>query len=149
MSKLVSIVYRPRDATNSSECYVRVPLQEAMLTAEFGIEGDAKGGGSERNLNIMSESVMNQLASEGFDTAPGKMGEQLIVDIDDINSLPEGARLKIGGSAIVQLTIPRTGCGKFEKSLGKPREDAAGRLGMMARVEVGGPITLGDVIQVM
>ena len=148
MIKLVSIVYRPKDAENTPEHYVRVPLNEATLVADFGIDGDAKGGG-ERNLNIMSSDVMAQLATEGFITTPGTMGEQLIVEGVDVNALPTGTRLKIGDSTCVVLSIPRTGCGKFERSLGKPREEAAGRLGMMAQVELGGRITVGDTITVI
>ena len=149
MSKLVSIVYRPKNAQSSPDGYTRAPLDEATLVAGFGIEGDAKGGGIGRNLNIMSAETMEQLASEGFIVGPGKMGEQLILAGIDVNSLPEGARLRIGDTACVVLTIPRTGCAKFERCQDKPREDAAARLGMMARVEEGGTISVGDKITLL
>ncbi len=149
MYKLVSIVYRPETAQSSPEAYTRIPLTEANLVAGYGIDGDAKGGGSDRNLNIMSAETMKELGSEGFTVEPGKMGEQLILDGLDIDSLPKGARLKIGDTACVVVTIPRTGCSKFERFQGKRRDDAASRLGMMARVEVGGKIAVGDTVTIV
>jgi len=40
----------------------------------------------------------------------------------------------------------RHGCERFEAIQGRPREQAAGRLGVMARVVVGGPIRVGDPV---
>ena len=149
MGKLVSIVYRPADAQPSEESYTRVPLSEAELLKGKGIAGDAKGGAGDRNLNIMAAETLGALATEGFTVEPGRMGEQLILEGLEVNSLPEGARLQIGDRACVVLTIPRTGCSKFERQQGKLREEAAGRLGMMARVEVGGRIAIGDTVTVL
>ena len=119
MGKLVSIVYRPANAESSPEAYARVPIAAVELVAGFGIEGDAKGGGKDRNLNIMSAKTMGQLGSEGFTVEPGKMGEQLILDGLDVDSLPTGALLKIGDTACIEVTTPRTGCSKFERCQGK------------------------------
>lgn len=63
--------------------------------------------------------------------------------------LPADTRLQIGGQACVELTEPRTGCGKFERYQTKKREEAAERLGMMARVVKGGIITVGDAVQIL
>ena len=85
MGNLVSIVYRPANAESSPEAYARVPIAAVELVAGFGIEGDAKGGGKDRNLNIMSAKTMGQLGTEGFTVEPGKMGEQLILDGLDVD----------------------------------------------------------------
>jgi MOSC domain-containing protein YiiM len=149
MSELVSIVYKPMNAASSEEDYLRIPLAQTRLVVDYGIEGDAKGGNPTRQLNLMSAGTLQHLAQEGFRTAPGQMGEQLIVADLEIDHLPCGTRLQIGEQACVELTEPRTGCGKFERYQDKKREEAAGRLGMMARVVVSGTITTGDVVQVV
>ncbi len=150
MSELVSIVYKPQGAAPLEEGYTRIPLPQARLEVAQGIEGDAKGGGSpNRQLNVMSARSLEQLTQEGFQTAPGQMGEQLIVAEMDIDALPLGTHLRIGEQACVELTEPRTGCGKFERYQEKRREDAAGRLGMMARVVTSGVIAVGDPVQVI
>lgn len=148
MSKLVSIVYKPEGEPAKEDGYIRVPLQKALLVAGHGIEGDAKGGGN-RHLNIMSAPIMDGLAEQGFQTSPGQMGEQLIFSGLDINALAPGTRLQIGTQAQVELTEPRTGCAKFERHQGKLRQEASGRMGMMARVLAGGQIAIGDSVQVL
>jgi MOSC domain-containing protein YiiM len=149
VSELVSIVYKPKDGTAVAEGYTRVSLPQAQLIAGHGIEGDAKGGGAGRQLNIMTAETMRTLASEGFHTAPGQMGEQLVIAGLAVDSLPRGARIQIGDSACVEIGMPRTGCATFEQHQGKLRQEAARRMGMMAEVLVGGLIRVGDPVRVL
>jgi MOSC domain-containing protein YiiM len=149
MSELVSIVYRPKDAADSADGYRRVPLQQARLVAGYGMDGDAKGGGADRHLNVMAAETLQSLAREGFHTAPGQMGEQLIVARLAVDSLPAGTRLQLGASACIEIVEPRTGCAKFERHQGKLRQEASGRLGLMARVVTGGPIRVGDPVRLL
>jgi MOSC domain-containing protein YiiM len=147
MSELVSIVYRPSGAELSESGYTRVPRRQVELIEAYGIEGDAKGGGPDRHLNVMAAETLQSLAREGFHTAPGQMGEQLIIAGLAVDALPAGARLQIGESACIEVVEPRTGCGKFEQHQGKLRQEASGRLGVMARVVAGGPIQVGDPVR--
>lgn len=150
MGKLSSIVYKPREVAGTAEGYTRLPLREARLVVGQGIDGDAKGSGNPgRQLNIMTLEIVQQLGEEGFHTDVGEMGEQLIVTEIEVNALPIGTRLQIGATACVELTEPRTGCGKFERYQGKKREEASGRLGMMARVVADGTIHVGDPVRVV
>lgn len=144
MGRLTEIVMRPKGAPCSETGYTRVPLSEAQLVEGYGIQGDAKGGAEMRNLNIMSAETLQRLATEGFVTEPGRMGEQLAVSGVDIDALPAGARLQIGDAACIEITKPRTGCSKLERYQGKPLRASSGRLGMMARVIRGGRIAVGD-----
>ena len=148
MGELVSIVYKPVDEAAAEDGYTRIPLQEARLVVGHGIEGDSKGAAT-RQLNLMAAGTIQTLANEGFTSAPGELGEQLIVANVDIDSLPAGARLAIGQSACIEVTEPRTGCGKFERYQGKRKEEACGRLGQMARVVTGGMIRIGDPVRLV
>lgn len=149
MSKLASIVYKPQDALPSEEGYTRVPLQEARLVAGYGIEGDAKGGHPERHLNIMSAETVQTLGGEGFRTAPGQLGEQLLLAGLVVDDLLPGTHLQIGETARVEIVRPRTGCVIFEKHQDRQRQEAAGRLGMMAQVVESGVIRVGDSVKVL
>jgi MOSC domain-containing protein YiiM len=149
MGELVSIVYKPQDAVSDAAGYARTPLREARLVVGHGIDGDLKGGCPKRHLNIMAAETLQGLASEGFGASPGQLGEQLILSGIAVDALPPGARLQIGTSARVELTEPRTGCGKFERHQGKRKEEASGRLGMMARVITEGIIRVGDPVQIV
>ncbi len=149
MGELVSIVYKPQDAPANDGGYTRLPLQEAHLRIGKGIEGDAKGANTIRQLNIMAAGSVANLAGEGFRADPGSLGEQLLLAGIEIDSLPAGARLRIGESACIEVTEPRTGCGKFERYQGKRKEEARGRLGQMARVVADGLIRVGDPVQLL
>jgi MOSC domain-containing protein YiiM len=149
VGRLVSIVYTPRDrADRPQDHYVRVPLDRARLVENGGIEGDAKGRPGVRQINIMVAEVLDALRTEGFKTAPGELGEQLIVSGVDPASLAAGTRLRIG-EAVVEVTIPRTGCARFEMIQGKSKASVAGRLGVMARVVVGGEAGVGDGVELL
>lgn len=149
MSHLINIMYKPKNAQPTNGGYTRIPLQTAQLIAGHGIEGDTKGGGATRHLNIMSVEIQNALAQEGFQTQPGQLGEQLIIEGLDVNTLPAGTRLQIGEQALVEIVEPRTGCAIFERHQDKQRQEASGRLGMIAKVITGGAIALGDTVSVI
>jgi MOSC domain-containing protein YiiM len=150
MARVVSIVYRPRDTETPrpQDHFARVPLTRARLVEFQGIEGDAKGGTGDRQLNVMLAESLAELCSEGFKTDPGSLGEQIVISGVSADSLTTGTQVQIG-KAIIEIGIPRTGCVRFETIQGKPRQVAAGRLGVMARVVSAGEIAVGDTVAVL
>lgn len=149
-AKLVSIVYKPESNEAKPEGrYLRVPLQTANLVVGHGIEGDRKGGHPRRQLNIMSAETLNTLAGEGYNIEPGQMGEQMVVSGLDVDTLPVGTLLQLGDTAIIEVTIPREGCDRFEAIQGFPREKTTGRVGIMARVVESGQINIGDSVRIV
>jgi MOSC domain-containing protein YiiM len=152
MGRIVSIVYQtsPSDREAVPFRYSRTPLQSANLLADFGIEGDLKGGKHpDRQLNIMSVEHMRALGGEGYHSEFGQLGEQIAIEGLDINSLAPGTHLQLGPAAVVELRKPRTGCDWFETIQGKSPKFAQNRLGMMAAVIRSGPIQIGDEIRVL
>ncbi|HEY3284578.1 MAG TPA: MOSC domain-containing protein [Armatimonadota bacterium] len=149
MAHLSSIVYKPKEAPQVEGAYTRVPVVEARLVADYGIEGDAKGGSGTRQLNIMCAEALEGLAREGFTTEPGLMGEQLIVSGLDVDALKPGDVLALGSEARAEVVEPRVGCARFEQYQGKQREDAGGRMGVMARVTASGTIRVGDPVSLV
>ena len=144
MPSIVSITYSPpTEVPRPEDHYHRAPAAEAMLLADRGIESDRKSKGGKRQLNIMSAATLAQLREEGFHTNPGQMGEQIVLEGIDVDHLPAGAKLKLGPSAIVEVSIPRTGCDRFEHIQGKHKKLVGGRLGVMASVIVSGKIAVG------
>lgn len=150
MGEIVSIVYKPDHLPpRPTDHYTRVPVESARLVVGQGIEGDRKGGHPTRQLNLMAAEVLDQLGAEGFNVTPGQMGEQIIVRGIALDALPTGSRLRIGASAIIEVTAPRTGCDRFEALQGKAPALAAGRLGVMACVSADGEIRPGDPVEVL
>jgi MOSC domain-containing protein YiiM len=149
MGQVVSIVYAPRTKAGRPQGrYARVPLEVARLVENRGIEGDAKGRPGRRQLNVMAVEVVAGLRAEGFRTAPGELGEQVVIGGIPADELVPGARLRLG-QAVIEVTLPRTGCDRFEAIQGKPRAAAEGRLGVLARVLTGGEVRVGDEVTVV
>ncbi len=126
--------------------YARVPLEVATLLAGRGIVGDRKGGRPARQLNVMALETLEQLGAEGYRTAPGEMGEQIVLSGVAVDQLPAGTRLRLGGEAVLEVLEPRTGCDRLRHIQGCTPADVAGRLGVMARVVIGGTVRVGDPV---
>ena len=100
--QVVSIVYTPSDIPpKPADHYARVLVVSITLIANRGIDGDRKGNGRDRHLNIMSAETLEQLRGEGLKTGPGQMGEQIVVAGIAIDLLAPGSRLKIGDEVVV------------------------------------------------
>lgn len=150
MPTLSSIVYSPAtENPEPADHYQRVALTQATLTVKRGLTGDRKGGHPDRQLNVMTAEVLAGLAAEGYQTAPGQMGEQLVVSGLDLNALAAGDRVQLGAEAVIEVVKPRTGCDRFEAIQKLTRQQAAGRMGQMCRVVVGGAIAVGDPVRVV
>jgi MOSC domain-containing protein YiiM len=146
---IVSIVYTPASVERKpKDWYARVPLDHALLVEGHGIEGDLKGSRGQRQLNIMRAEAVAELEALGLQTKPGELGEQLIIAGLDPASLVPGARLRLGESAVIEITRPRTGCDRFEHIQGTSKESMDGRLGVMAKVVIGGEIRVSDAVEI-
>jgi MOSC domain-containing protein YiiM len=148
--RVVSIVFTPGDVEvrKPQGHYARVAADRVQLVEFLGIDGDAKGGAGDRQLNVMLAESLADLGTEGFRTDPGAMGEQIVISGIPADALVAGARLKLG-AAVIEIGIPRTGCARFEMIQGKPKQSAKGRLGAMARVVTGGAVAVGDAVEVL
>ena len=145
--KIVSIVHKPAGIDpRPPDHYARVPLQTATLEAGRGIVTDGKGNRPERQLNIMALESLEQLRAEGYRTAPGEMGEQIVVSGINVNKLAAGTRLRFGKDAVIEVVKPRTGCDRLKQIQGCTPAQVAGRIGVMARVLAGGTIQVGDAV---
>jgi len=147
---IVSIVHTPAGIDpRPPDHYARVPLDEATLAASRGIVTDRKGSRQQRQLNVMALETLEQLRAEGYRTAPGEMGEQLVVAGIDVDRLTNGTRLQLGDEVVIEVDKPRTGCDRLERIQGCTPPMVAGRLGVMARVLIGGTIRVGDAARVI
>jgi MOSC domain-containing protein YiiM len=146
---LKSIVYKPKDAPHTPHGYQRVALQAARLIADYGIEGDRKGGNPKRNLNVMDDITLAELAAEGYPTGIGVLGENLIISGIDLRTLPAGTHLQIGDEAVILLRALREPCEQLTELDSRLPSAAVGRVGFMCRVVKGGLIRVGDPVIVI
>lgn len=142
------------------------------LLEGLGVEGDAHMGAlvkhrsrvakdatqpNLRQVHLIHAELFAELDAKGFRVTPGAMGENITTQGLDLLALPQGARLHIGGNAIVEITGLRNPCSqidKFQKGLMQAvlDRDASGALvrksGVMGVVIAGGEVFAGDAITV-
>ena len=142
------------------------------LIEGLGVDGDAHAGVTVkhrsrvrrdptqpnlRQVHLVHRELFDELREKGFAIAPGDIGENVTTSGIDLLGLPRGTRLKLGASAIVEVTGLRNPCiqlnhfreGLMDATLDK---DAAGNLirkaGIMSIVLAGGEVRPGDPIAV-
>ena len=142
------------------------------LIAGHGVEGDVHAGATVkhrsrvrkdpeqpnlRQVHLIHRELHEELAGEGFEVAPGEMGENVTTSGVDLLALPTGARLRLGKEAIVEVTGLRNPCSQLDElapGLMKATldRDEDGELvrksGVMGVVLEGGEVRPGDPIEV-
>jgi MOSC domain-containing protein YiiM len=149
------------------------PEDAIRLLAGLGVEGDAHMGETVqhrsrkrwkpdlpnlRQVHLIGEELHEELRAQGFDVAPGRMGENVTTRGVDLLALPVGTRLMLGGEAVVELTGLRNPCKQLE-ALGAGLMEATleqapdgtliRKAGVMAVVVEGGEVRAGDAIAVV
>ncbi len=142
------------------------------LIAGLGVEGDAHAGKTVQHLSrvrrdptspnlrqvhLIHAELHDELNAARFKIAPGDMGENVTTRGVNLLNLPTGARLHLGGSAIVEITGLRNPCtqlddfqpGLMQACLGRgPNNEPIRKAGVMSIVLVGGEVHVGDAIRV-
>jgi MOSC domain-containing protein YiiM len=59
--------------------------------------------------------MIEELNATGFDVRPGDLGEKITTRRIDLPALPQGTLLRIGDTAVVEITGLRTPCSKIER----------------------------------
>lgn len=105
----------------------------------------------------MHAELHDELLARGFDVKPGDLGENITTRGMDLLGLPTGTRLKIGDSALVEITGLRNPClqiDAFQKGLMQAVLDHDGqgnlirKAGVMGIVLQSGLVKSGDSITV-
>ncbi len=147
MASIRSITYTPDSIERRpKDRFARVAVQSVNLVAGYGIAGDRKGGHPRRQINILGQTTLDTLTNRGVDTAPGAMGEQMVIAGIDVDNLTPGTRLTFGAKAEVEVTELRGGCIRLEQIQDGDSALFDGRLGVLVRVLVGGDVFVGDEV---
>jgi MOSC domain-containing protein YiiM len=142
------------------------------LIAGEGVEGDVHAGATVkhrsrvrkdptepnlRQVHLIHAELHEELAGQGFQVAPGQMGENVTTSGVELLALPTGARLRLGSEAVVEVKGLRNPCAQLDEiapGLLKAvlDRDAGGELvrksGVMGVVVEGGEVRPGDPIEV-
>ncbi len=162
-------------SVNASEAhsFSKSPVPAIRLLEGLGVEGDAHCGATmkhrgrlprdadepnTRQVHLIHGELHDDLRERGFPVTPGDMGENIPTLGVDLLELPAGTLLRMGGSAVVELTGLRNPCkqlnglhpGLMEATLDRKPDGELVRLaGVMGIVVSGGTIEADDAIEVL
>ena len=146
---------------------------EIELVAGHGVQGDAHFGVTVQHLSrvakdptqpnlrqvhLLHEELLSELHTQGYDVAPGQMGENITTRGLMILGLSSGTKLRVGAQAILQVTGLRNPCAQIERfrpgllaAVLDRAEDGTlvRKAGVMCVVEQGGKVRAGDSIVVI
>ncbi|WP_251856466.1 MOSC domain-containing protein [Herbiconiux sp. L3-i23] len=141
------------------------------LIAGWGVAGDAHAGRTDqhrsharrdpsrinlRQVHLIHAELLDDVATRGFDVAPGELGENLTTRGIDLLALPRGARLAIGG-AVLEITGLRNPCkqinglesGLLAEMVTRGADGGIERRsGVMSVVVQSGTVRPGDAIEI-
>jgi MOSC domain-containing protein YiiM len=142
------------------------------LVAGHGVEGDVHAGATVkhrsrarkdptqpnlRQVHLIHRELHEELAGQGFEIAPGEMGENVLTSGVELLALPAGARLRLGDAAVVEVTGLRNPCsqldglaaGLMKATLDRDQDgELVRKAGVMGVVLEGGDVRPGDPIEV-
>ena len=143
------------------------PRREVIhLVAGRGIEGDAHAGphvrhrflarrnpGSPnlRQVHLIPAELFDDLASFGYQISSGDLGENVTTRGLQLERLPLGALLRLGSSAVVELTGLRKPCVLLDRFQAGLKKQLIGKgplykCGVMGIVRAGGPLRADDKV---
>jgi MOSC domain-containing protein YiiM len=138
---------------------LREALDEAWLSPEAGIPGDAWDRGQRRDpeaqLTVMQADVARLIANGQPLTL---FGDNLFLELDlSAQNLPVGSRVRVGEAILEVTPMPHNGCRKFLSRFGQnalrfvSMQELRHRnlRGIYMRVVESGKVRLGDPVEVL
>jgi MOSC domain-containing protein YiiM len=157
---------------DSDHRFSKQPVDEIVLIAGWGVEGDAHAGTTVQHLSrvardpsqpnlrqvhLIHAELFDEVAAAGYEVEPGQLGENVTTSGIDLLALSEGTLLHLGGDAVVRVTGLRNPCqqingfepGLLRQVLGRAEDGSVERKGgVMTVVIVGGAVRRNDEIRV-
>ena len=157
---------------SSSHSFSKPICASIHLIEGLGVEGDAHSGKTVkhrsrvaldpsqpnlRQVHLIHSELHDELIEQGFNVAPGVMGENITTKGIDLLGLPRDSLLRIGDEAVIQITGLRNPCKQlddYQKGLlsavldKTPDGELIRKSGVMAIVISGGIIKPNDFIKI-
>jgi MOSC domain-containing protein YiiM len=122
------------------------PVEQVLLVAEHGIQGDAHAGAWHRQVSFLATESIEKAKAAGLSVDFGDFAENIATEGIDWLGVPVGARFRLGESVLVEITQIGKECLKKCAIYYQAGDCIMPREGVFARVIEGGVIRCGDKI---
>jgi len=124
-------------------------IQEAILVADHGLEGDAHAGPWHRQVSFLASESIEKARNQGLDVTFGDFAENIATSDIDWQEISIGTRLGLGDSSLVEITQIGKECHKRCAIFYQAGDCIMPKQGVFASVLKGGKIRRGDMIKII
>lgn len=124
----------------------KTDIGAGLLQENFGLVGDGHAGDWHRQVSLLAQESIDKMTAAGLDVGPGDFAENLTTIGIDLCALPVGSRLRIGASALLEITQIGKVCHERCAIFYQAGDCVMPKEGIFARVLHGGPVERGDAI---
>jgi len=125
-------------------------VDSAVFRADHGIEGDGHAGPWHRQVSLLSHEDIEAVRRSGLpDISPGDFAENVVLSGLDLTSFGLGTRLRLGRDVVLSITQVGKVCHSPCRIYQVTGDCILPRVGLFARVEVGGLVQVGDAVEVL
>ena len=159
-------------ASDAAHRFSKHQVPEIEMITGLGVKGDAHEGVTVkhrsrvavdpsqpnlRQVHLIHAELFDELTAKGFEVGPSDLGENVTTAGIDLLTLPRSALLRIGCSAVLEVTGLRNPCAQIEHFqpgllaavlYRGPNNEVVRKSGIMAVVRSGGVVRPGDRIDV-
>jgi MOSC domain-containing protein YiiM len=143
MMTVVSIATSKKKGTRKTQ------VDEALLSADHGLEGDAHAGPWHRQVSFLASESITRAKEGGLEVGFGDFAENIATRGIDWMTVPVGTRLRIGAEAEVEITQIGKECHKKCAIYYAAGDCIMPKEGIFAKVLKGGTVRVNDPIQIL
>jgi len=125
------------------------PVEEILLKADYGIEGDAHASSEwHRQVSLLALESIKKMQEMGLDVKPGDFAENITTEGLDLVSLPLGTELHIGSGVIGEVSQIGKECHTRCAIYYQAGDCVMPKEGIFIKVLRGGHVRAGDRVMV-
>jgi MOSC domain-containing protein YiiM len=143
MNKIISLALSKKKGTRKTQ------VDEVELIKDHGIKDDAHAGPWHRQVSFLSSENIEKTRQNGLDVTFGDFAENIATVGIDWKSVPVGTVVKLGKTAVVEITQIGKECHKKCAIYYAAGDCIMPKEGVFARVLEGGRIACGDVVELV
>lgn len=122
---------------------------EGMLVPDHGLPGDAHAGSWHRQVSLLALESIRKMQEKGLDVGPGDFAENITTEGIELTTLPLSTKLRLGSEAIGEVTQIGKECHVRCAIYHQAGDCVMPREGIFIRVVRGGPVKVGDPIEII
>ena len=144
MGKIIAVCLSNKKQTKKKN------INQGLLVDNYGLLNDAHASTTyHRQVSLLSQESIDKMKEKGLEVKAGDFAENLTTQNIDLSTLSMGNKLKVGATAILEVTQKGKTCHNPCAIYHQVGDCVMPTEGIFARVIRGGQVKIGDEIKVL